>query len=254
MKQRKWLFYITLISLLLGILICYRLSNLLGDEQVTELSSDEEYYAINPDTILDKLTQGNTDVFTPLESTPEATSITTSKPVQWSQTDYVRIEMALQKLVWGKPLEDWNFEKALFRLDCAEASSGPQRAYFTYFKIVQSSERESLIERELWIEPYKNSASWHEVVYSPNVWDQQSIDSSRIIIPVEEALKIAEQNGGFEARSAVKDDCVIYLLLAPGSKYGDWQVWYSEGKITFLFEINIDSFTGNYHIVSSKTK
>ena len=126
-------------------------------------------------------------------------------------------------------------------------------------QVIHTREQESRLERDLWIEPFKNSAGWREVEKYPNVWGTETIDLTQIKIPVEKALQIAENNGGTEARSAAEDACTIYLILAPRSKYDGWQVSYSGydpkySAPTDLFEIRIDPLTGEYEVISSKTK
>lgn len=246
--SRKRLALFVWMAIALYVTISCQSPSFLGDAKVAEMSSSEGYYTIAPATILESLAQGKTDVFTPQIATPEAITPTPAQPVQWSQADYFRIAQALHEFVWNESWDGWALDKLLFRLDCAEVSRGPQRAHFTFFRVIHTREQESRLERDLWIEPFTNSASWHEVEYYPNVLDAQGIDLSQIKIPVESALRIAEQNGGAAVRSEVEDACRIYLILAPGSKYNGWQVAYSGydpkyNAPTNLFEIRIDPFT-----------
>jgi hypothetical protein len=223
-----------------------------GNEDV--ISRNEGYYTIRTDSILTILDQGSTDVFIPRVTTPEATSFPPSEPVRWSQADYLRIAEGFSEFVWKESLESWKLNMMLFRLDCEDVSNGPQRAYFTFFKIIQTGEHESRVTREIWIEPFQNSVSWHEIELSPNLYRQHSIELAEIKITVQAALHIAEQNGGNEVRSAVENACVIFLTLAPGSIYDGWQVGYSGKGPTDLFTIHIEPVTGNFAIVHPKKK
>ena len=64
-----------------------------------------EYYSIDPETLLEALDRGDTDVFTLLDPTPEAVSTPSSlESVSWSQADYLRIAQALHQQSWQEPL------------------------------------------------------------------------------------------------------------------------------------------------------
>ena len=94
-------------------------------------------------------------------------------------------------------------------------------------------------------------------------WKSLELDKIKIN-SVETALLAAEENGGREARSSVKNECRITLLLAPDrlkydflshpfTQYGwGWSViyWPNESNADPIFEITIDPYTGKYEILN----
>lgn len=251
---RNWLIFFLLIAVILGVTVSCQLPSFLGNEKVADISSSEGYIVIDSETILDALARGKTDVFTPQLVTPEVIPPTPDTPVQWSQANYFQIVFAMYPFIWNETLEGWGLERMLFRLDCADVINGPQDASIQFFKITHTRDQDSRLLRDLWINPTKNLVSWHEVEKYPNVWGRETIDFTRIKIPVEEALRIAEKNGGDKARLSVGNSCIIYLLLSPGAQYSGWQVSYSGNDAKDLFAIHIDPLTGEYEVVNSKTK
>lgn len=218
-------------------------------ESETSFSYTEAFYTINPGTILTSLDRGDTGVFMPQASTPEPTSITLPRLVQWSQTDYLRIAQALHEFVWKESTQDWFLHRLIFRMDCKDVQTGPQSAQVEYFTIRHIREQESRFVSDIFIDPQNNSVSLIKVEYYPKLESWQSIDLKRLTISAKNALDIAEQNGGEKIRLEVENDCVIYETLAPGSPYNGWHVGYSNGGPTGLFDINIDTLTGKYEVV-----
>jgi hypothetical protein len=219
-----------------------------GREEI--ITYKEGSYAIESRTILDSLAQGKTDVFTSEMATPEV--ILAVEPVQWSQTDYLTISQALYTYVWGDSVEDWSLNRALFKSDCSDANIGIQYAHFKYYKVNKVQQRESRYVRDIYIDPRKNSVSWSESEYYPVLEHWQLINLEQLNVSADSALQIADSNGGFEARSNVENQCVIYLTLAPGSVYDDWQVSYTGNGSVSLFNMYIDRSTGEYKIVDLK--
>jgi hypothetical protein len=213
MKQsRKWFVLITIATVVLSTTITCQLWSSLGNIKVAEMSNNQGYYAIDTDTILKSIAQGKTDVFFSQNATPEVVAPLSSKPIQWSQADYFRVAEALSEFVWNEPLEDWNLDNVLFRLDCEDVNSGPQFAAFSYFKIIHTREQESRLVHNLLIDPFGHSVSWQETEYYPNNLVVKRTDLSQQNILAEDALSIAEKNGGLEVRSSAGNACIIYLL------------------------------------------
>jgi hypothetical protein len=225
-----------------------------GSEKV--VSSKNEYYAINPDTIISDLLQSKMDVFTLQDKSPFEASPTLSKPVRWSENDYFRIAQALHKLAWGESLDTWNLSNMNFGLDCNYYDNGPQDARFTYFKTVKVNDQESRDVSEIIIEPRRASVTVHKSEYYPTSVQWQTIDLKQLkISSLEDVLQIAEINGGISARTAVENACSISLTLAPNSvSYDGWNISYTGDDRKYIFEIQINQFTGEYMIVYPKNK
>jgi hypothetical protein len=214
-----------------------------------EVSRKEAYYMIEPNTILDSLAQGTVNVFTPQVATPNPESSMQGELVVWNQSDYFRVAQALHEFVWNESLEEWDLDGMSFGMDCKDADYGPQYASFKFYKVVQIRERESRIVHDIHIFPAANSVWWTEVEYYPKLANWDSLDQTQIKVSVNDALQIAETNGGSEARLAVNNECK-FVASIPIWEYEGWNLTYtSDAK---LFDINIDPRTGEYQIISPK--
>jgi len=216
-----------------------------------ERSLGKGTYMIDTRTILQSLDEG-ADVFTPQETPPEVTPKVL--PVKWSQEDYFRVAQALHESVWQEPLDSLHLNALLFRLDCEDTSFGPQFMALDLFRVSQSREMDSRVERHLYIEPWLNQVEWSEVEYYPAQFNQLALDLTLVRVSAEEALAIAESNGGQEARLGAENECEISGSIAPSVRDGDWRVSYLSERRTTLFEINIDEQSGNYEVVSLESK
>ena len=239
----KWLAFLILLAIILS--ACRLFS--FGTEDT--MYWKETAYTIDPDTILDSLAQGKKDVFTLQTATPEAELPPASEPVHWSQSDFYRIAQALHEYVWNESVEEWYLPDMEFGMDCQGAFDGPQYGRFVFYKFVHIREQESRIEHDIYILHQENTVRVFETEYYPRLETWQNIDWAKVKISVTDALQIAERNGGYEARSNENNECKISLALAPGSKYEGWQVMYTGNNRTRLFDIHINTLTGEYKII-----
>lgn len=237
--------YVLLIVILVLAVACQLFS--FGKEE--EISRKEADYTIDPNTILEALAQGTTDVFTPQVVTPEVETSVQSKPVQWSQSDYFRVAQALHEFVWSESLNEWNLDGMAFGMDCKDADYGPQYADLRYYKIDHTRERESRIVHDIHIVPMEHSVWWTEIEYYPKLANWGNLDQKQIKVSVNDALQIAEANGGREARLAVNNKCK-FVAIIPIWEYNGWNLTYTGN--TQLFNINIDPVTGKYDVTDSK--
>jgi hypothetical protein len=183
------------------------------------------FYSINPDTILEDFSQGKTDVFTPQEDLPDEKS---REYVQWKLADYDLIAQVLHELAWEEPLEEWKMSLISFDWDCEYIDKGPQGAHFRYFKVEKLRERKSRFVSELFVNPLENMVNVSMWEHYPRLCCWDVIDLAKLGVSADEALDIAEKNGGAEARAAVGNICQIHVVLNPASpRYGGWNVRYS---------------------------
>ncbi len=239
-RVRKWLICPILVSLIASLTFS---CGILDPE--TMVYSKNEYFSIDPGTILAALDQGKTDVFTPQDKTPFEASPTLGTPVHWSTSDYFRIAAALHELLWGESLETWQLDRMSYGMDCAYLHNGPQDANIEFFKEARMNDRESRFVSELIIEPRRNSVVGHITKYSPQRVRWQVIDQTEFKISFEDALQIAELNGGAEARLAVENACEISIILNPDEfYYQGWQVEYFNTAGDTLVLNCIDPLTG----------
>jgi hypothetical protein len=184
-----------------------------------------ESYRIKTDTILEDLSQGKTDVFTPQE---DQSNEKTREYVEWTLADYDLIAQALHELVWEEPLDEWKMSLISFDWDCEHIDKGPYLAHFRYFKVEKLRERKSRFVSNLYVTPLDDDiyATMHEDYPRLCCWNV--IDPAKMGVSAEEALDIAERNGGAESRTAVGNSCHISVILNPANPaYGGWNIRYS---------------------------
>lgn len=251
MKLKRKIKLVLLITILAGVLFGCRFFSMENEQLV---SYQEGAHTMDSQTILQSLANGNTRVFTLLTATPDATPQDTLSPVHWSQADYLQIAKAFHEMQWKEPLGNWKLRSFIFRIDgCENAPLGPQFVSFKFFKIVHTREEDSRLVHNIYIHPRQNLVEWGDAEYFPQVEQWSYLDLMKIEIPAEQALRIAESQGGQQARLTVeKDKCWILGELVAGIRNNNWEISYLSGQTT-VFEINIDKQTGEYQIVPTAT-
>jgi hypothetical protein len=198
---------------------------------------------IDPGTILASLDRGETDVFQPeppsLDDLSWTGPILYNDPISWRQSYYLDIARALNQFVWKDAWDDWNLFDMSFATHCRDNPGGVTWAEFRYYKTIFNEGKIKYAWRSIYVVPEYLDVAWGGGAYfSHPIFGWKKIDLSRLKITAEEALKIAEANGGKEARSRIGNKCNIGLLLLP-EYYDGWKVDYGSD-----FEILIDPYTG----------
>jgi len=204
------------------------------------------YYEMDTDTILTSLNRRQTDVFTLITSTPEAEVYTVpvlEKPIGWHQSDYMKVANALFEFQWHEPLDGWKLYLMSFETRCSDNISGFDGGTFYYFiTIVGEHGGKDNIGRQMLIMP-----QYGQVIVGGNSnypykrpgW--KSIDLNKVVVTADDTLKIAEKNGGREARLSVQNKCYIQSTLSEDFL---WQVLIFKDSEGIAFEIHIDPYTG----------
>lgn len=247
-KIGRWVVFLTFQAAMLSLTFACQLISIGGEE---EISRKEASYLINPHTILESLAMDRTDIFVLQTEHPETKSSTSEKFIQWSQTDYYRIADALHKFAFNEPLDDWKLDGMSFGMDCKDIDYGPQYASFRFYNVVQFRDKESRVVHDINIVPQESIVWWTEVEYYPKLANWGSLNLTQVKISVNDALQIAEKNGGNQARLAVNNQCK-FVASIPIWGYEGWNITYT-GE-TRLFDINIDPLTGEYQIISTEAK
>jgi len=211
---------------------------------------EEAHYLIKPDTILDDIAQGRTDVFSPQITTPQPALSQSLNVVKWSQEDYLSIVEALHRFVWHESISDWHIRHILFYVKCEDIGMGPQLASFILYKVVEDNQHTSRLEHQISIDPANNSVSWSETEYRPNLVVQNPVELSKYKVSITDALQIAEENGGNKIRLEVDNECFLRAQLINSANY--WQVSYV--KVLDLYILNIDALTGKFHVINKGDK
>ncbi len=236
----KWLVFCMIV---IAISSC----NLLSGESL--VTSQEKWYSIDPSTVLELIRLGKKDVFTLLYPPPELffELEPSSWNSVWNQNDYMFVANALHKVGWNEGLESWGLYQINFGLRCDKVGVGFYNAQFGYYQIDSIGGRKSRIVHLLTIDPGVNTTSIFERVYSPTVRNWPTIDLEKVKISAEEAVRIAEINGGYEMRSSVNNVCNISIILAPGSaSYHGWRIVYEKDRpeMKRLLDFDVDPYTG----------
>jgi len=221
---KKTRFYILALVLVIGICLgsAYLFIRfLLGEETRYD---GREWYTIDSDTILQDLKAGKSGVFI-LKEDDSYTSI--GEPVEWRVEDYEFIFKVFHELTSGESLDNWQLSYLMFSWDCEHFDKGPQEALFRYVKIEKIRERESRFVSHVLIEPRRNELSGGIIEFYPRYLRWKVADPANMI-GVEEALHIAEVNGGSDYRASVDNQCEITASYYPDDNldYNGWEVSY----------------------------
>lgn len=203
--------------------------------------NDTSYYKMNPETIMSALDRGETDVFLPEPATPEAPVI--EGPIKWHQSDYLRIAIALRQFVWKDNIDSWNLYFAQFEANCEDNATGFRLADLYYYKTVFINGKIEYAARELLIAPEYGDVSVGAGMNFPHpLLGWKSLNLGTLKLAADDALRVAEQNGGKEFRLDAKNNCRIHVGINPNVDAADWHVVYSSNDSS-LFGIYIDPYT-----------
>ncbi|MEW5869218.1 MAG: hypothetical protein AB1894_08090 [Chloroflexota bacterium] len=217
------------------------------------VSETLEYYAIEPDSLLDSLSQGKKDAFVFETTTPYGPSGSRERTVNWGQTEFLAIANAFHEFILQEPVEDWTLHLMQFRVDCDNIYCGFDLGSFEYYKVMRLDGEETRLVHKFTISALDNSILSIRKELQPAIEKWESIDLDRIKIDAEGALLIAGKYGLDAARTTDANKCTIYLSVAPQSGYDGWRVSYSGAPET-KFEIRIDPFRGEYSVVKPKKR
>jgi hypothetical protein len=125
----------------------------------------------------------------------------------------------------------------IFDTSCKENPADFESATFIFYQLIFQQRELKYNARAIEISLLNRNISWggDNIFYRP-VFGANVIDLDKLKISADEALSIAEENGGKTMRQSVQNDCDLYLVLD-----GNWQVVY-DGSSTL--KINIDPYTG----------
>lgn len=205
---------------------------------------NKSFYSINTNTILVELSQGEKDVFIQ-EVAPLEDSIF-EQPINWSQSDYVKVSNVFYQVIWNESLENWNLYYLEFIANCNSNPSGFGFGEISFFKNTSNKPwLNNYTTRALQIIPqYGNVISADGGIFPQPLFDKwKSINLDTIVISADDALRIADENGGEEARLSVENNCTIQVRLSGYDNY--WKVRISENNTaSVIFMMAINPYTG----------
>lgn len=217
-----------------------------GSQTVKETTLFEQYYSMNPATLMPSLKSGDAKAFIPKSQELGLLPVDQQVPVDWFQSDYFYVANSLYEKVLNDPLQGWQLSSMDFSTNCSYVSTGFQNGRFDFFKVEKKNERQARVIRFTDIDPRGNFVHVKESEFYPTSLHWEAIDLAQLKISADQALQIAEAKGGQEKRQSLKDACAISLILAPNSaSYRGWAVFYTRSAdSTSLFKIYIDPITG----------
>lgn len=201
-------------------------------------------YKINPETIVASLGRGEKDVFMPQLAPSDAYTSVSEGSIPWQQSDYFKIANALHQFVWKETTDNWHLYRMKFTTSCKDNLIGFGIGDFVYYKPIFTQQGHlRYTAREMIIHPLDSNVTWGGGTNFPHpLFGWKSVNLSKLKVVAEDALKIAEENGGKASRLSVQDECTIYLNL---SGYSGWSVAYHGAGDRLIFMIQIDPYTGN---------
>lgn len=233
---------------------CYQMINILAkaDRREKIVAQTYEVYAINSDTILNSLADGDTDVFVMLGEGDEfyqerISPPSVAPPIQWYQTDFMTITDEFVRHLSGESLYNWDMHRLIFWADCTDADFGPQRMNLKIFK--EGTGEDDRIELNISLQPRSEQITRWELSYSPYLKGEALMPLDQIKIPVERAFEIAEENGGMIARQFNENECAIRISLVAGVRENDWDITYQSMDGHTIFDIWVDEKSGKAKII-----
>ncbi len=204
-------------------------------------------YIIDPETILELVDKGTINVFVPLSDSSQVKDL--DNTISWTQSDYLKLINALSQFVWDEPLdlEEWQIDFIYFQTGCMNDLSGFRELDIIFYKSrgIKNWERiydSRIVEISLW----NGVVRWGDDTFSGSLLSNWSrVELTQFSVTAENALKIAEENGGKDARLDNKNSCGISVKAPNGFLDNKWNVNYHSG---IDFNAIIDPYSGRYQI------
>ncbi len=190
-------------------------------------------YGFDPKTILIALDRNDGEIFQPLPDWGLQDAVFPFGSFAWQQQDYLKVANALNRVASQDNLEGWSVYDIYTSRDCADTPVGFDRFSITYFKSV--GDRYATRQIEVW--PLSKEADWAGDADFPRPFPfgWKSIDLGKLKVTADDALRMAEANGGKAARQAANNNCRITVTLRPNTDGDNWQVHYY--STTFQFSV-----------------
>jgi hypothetical protein len=197
-------------------------------------------YKIDANTVLDSISHNQ--VFFPPDTTTLNDPITTDE-LKWKQAEYLKVASAFFEFVWRESLdENWSVNRMIFDTSCKENPADFESATFVFYQQIFQQRKLKYKARAIEILPLEGKISWggDNTFYRP-VFGANVIDLDELKISADEALNIAEENGGKAIRASFQNDCNLYLVLS-----GDYWLVVYDPRVSNVsrLEVNIDPYTG----------
>ncbi len=205
-------------------------------------------YRFDPQTIFASLDQGK-EVFTAED--PNAVDVKYDG-IAWTQSDFLRVANAMSQQVWHEPLDldGWDIYNIFFQGDCNDHFGGFNLFDITYYKTIKTGWETVYSARHIDLFPVNGVAGWagDSDFSTPFIFSWRNIELMKFKTTADQAVQIAEENGGKTAQVNSENKCHmdVYIAGDPNRNYEDaWYVNYY--NIPTEFNVFINPFTGEVH-------
>ncbi len=198
-------------------------------------------YKIDPNTILKSIDSEQSLVFLP--ETTVISDLNTNNELAWTQLEYYKIAAVLFEFVWKEPLnKNWSIHRMSFDTNCKENPVGFERATFVFNQLLFQGENFRYNARAVEIAPLDGEVLWGGGnTYPRPIFGESQFDLDNLKITADDALSIAEKNGGMALHQSVQNRCTLSLFLEEES----WEVvYFGLSTIGTSPKIYIDPYTG----------
>lgn len=197
--------------ILYGIITLFGLNACLLLETDVQILSKQASFAYDPNTILEGIRRGERDVLIPLEPRQEPEYISGKALPVWSQAEVFEIVDYIFETVWRDSRDGWQVHYFSLHSSC-QASQGFQVGRFIFVKVLSGEPHDTRLVRTIVIQ--RHLIATKDESYNPMQGSWDIFDLEEATVTAEQAIQIAEQEGGLQSRLAVDNDCVIYVEFA----------------------------------------
>ncbi len=234
-----------LVSVGLPLNIVFRSAQILGSGLDADPGSVEGFYrtgtyGMDPNLALTAIEEHSSIPFLAEEAI--LPPINSGTRTNWTQKEYSQAAQEFFTFVWKETLNrDWSIHKMSFFTDCRERPAGFSQSTFIYYQLIFQQGKLQYKGRAITISPAEGKVSWGgDSVFPRPILGRTMVDLDTLKITADQALEIAEQNGGAMKRQSLQNECNLRLYFD-----GNWKVVYAD-KATGLsmLEIDVDPYTG----------
>lgn len=208
--------------------------------------NESKHYLIKPDTILEEVSLGKSDVFSPLVDN-QMLDDQSDKNYIWTQSDFFSVASVLDRYAWHNTQEKWLVSNILFRGNCTSPDLGFDTFSVWYFYLVDTREYKP---RKVGIFLQINEVEAGEHTASPiPLFGIEGFYINDLEVAADEALRIADENGGIRTRLQIENKCNIFAAI--NSIKEGWQIiYYSNESLAKIFEASVDAITGDVSVLT----
>jgi len=207
-------------------------------------------YQIDSSETLIKLNNKINDILTPVPYESSLESSDNNSQVKWSFSDYLQVAEVVKLQTWNDDMQDWSIYRMIFTTSCSGLVAGFSTGDIIYFRPTTTELGNVYEVREISISPLHDSVEWGAGNYYPRPlfgWSEIDLDK---IISADDALQIAENNGGKIARLEVNNVCDIFLSYNPNINSDNWILsMFHYNQLPNIFNIEINPYTGKFSVI-----